>query len=263
MFTNLGLSNTVLVISAVIAGVILGGLCAEALRRSGSFFPRLPQWNVLAYGGGMLLGGGLLGGCMLILGGGVPSTAPVDPCAGLLGTPPQGGFGITTCPTPTNTKSAQQVLGTDVPRVSTLTPSVPPPLTRTADVPPTTTVITPTATLTVTPRPLPSPFDLTLFATDEKLCQKKNFQAPYRVTIQGTTMTLLQVDANIASVGTYTPATGAFTTTKTGLPGTEIYTGTLTFDGTTIKILGTYTYTNDPNVKCVGLWVISGQKVVQ
>ncbi|MBI5053624.1 MAG: hypothetical protein HZB52_10200, partial [Chloroflexi bacterium] len=65
-----------------------------------------------------------------------------------------------------------------------------------------------------------------------------------------------------ASAGTYNSTTGAFTTTKTGLPGTEIYTGTLTFDGTTIKVLGTYTYTNDPNVKCVGLWVISGQKVV-
>ncbi len=231
-------SSVVMISLAAIAGLILGGLCVEALRRNWPTFPRTPLMGIVAYGGGMMLGGTLLGGCVLFLGGVAQPFVPLGP--------------------PTSTRTPTAGIITFTPSVtprSTLTPE-PPPTIRT---PITTTA---TATLTVTPRPLPSPFDITLFASDEKLCQKKNFQAPYRVTIQGTTMTLLQVDANIVSIGTYTPATGAFTTTKTGLPGTEIYTGTLTFDGTTIKILGTYTYTNDPNVKCVGLWVISGQKVV-
>lgn len=239
MFEQLLSSSLVRISLAVIGGIIIGGICIEAFRRA-RFFPSIPQWNILAYGGSMLLGGTLLGGCVLLFGGG--------------GAPP---FTPPTQFIPSATPTTM---------IQTLTPSVPPPLTRVPDIPLTTPspiTKTVTATLTVTPRPMPSSFDITLLASDEKLCQKKNFQAPYRVTIQGTTMTLLQVNANIATVGTYTPATGAFTTTKTGLPGTEIYTGTLTFDGTTIKVLGTYTYINDPNVKCVGLWVISGQQVVQ
>jgi hypothetical protein len=266
MFASLGLSNTVLVVSAVVAGFILGGLCVEALRRSGNLLPRVPQWNLIAYGGGMLLGGGLLGGCMMLFGGGVPPVAPVDPCIGLIGTPPQGGIGINACPTQTATQAGQGIPVTDPPKILTLTPSVPPPLTRTPDTPPTLRIpVTPTVTSTWTPVPslLPSSFNITLFATGETVCKAKDFNAPYRVTIQGTAMSLLQVNANITTTGIYAPTTGAFTTTKAGLPGLETYTGLIRFSGTRIQMSGTYTYTNDPNLPCkFGPWNIFGETTV-
>lgn len=232
-------SSVVMISLAAIAGLILGGLCVEALRRNWPTFPRAPLMGIVAYGGGMMLGGTLLGGCVLFLGGAAQVFPPLGP--------------------PTSTRTPTAGIITFTPSVtprSTLTPE-PPPTIRT---PITTTA---TATLTVTPRPLPSPFNITLFASGEAVCKAKDFNAPYRVTIQGTAMSLLQVNANITTTGPYNAATGAFTTTKAGLPGLETYTGLIRFDGTKIQMSGTYSYTNDPNLPCkFGPWNIFGETTV-
>jgi|GEM_PF-2171528 len=237
MFEQFLPTSLVVTSLAVVAGIILGGACIEALRRGWPAFPRAPLMGIVAYGGGMMLGGTLLGGCMLLFGGGAqPFLGP---------------------PTPTRTPTAG---------IITFTPSVTPRSTLTSEPPPTLRTpitTTATATLTVTPRPLPSPFNITLFASGEAVCKAKDFNAPYRVTIQGTAMSLLQVNANIMTTGPYNPGTGAFTTTKSGLPGLETYTGLIRFDGTKIQMSGTYAYTNDPNLPCkFGPWNIFGETTV-
>ena len=260
-------SNGGLFIASVLVGVVVGALCLAALRRRPNP-ARNPTLNLLIASGGVLLGGGLFGGCALFLNAANPAAPAPVPCPGLFGTPVAvlaGGA----CPTPTATGAAQIVIVTDVPRIQTLTPSVPPPPARTPvpSLPPNTVtptptltlvarptqtvvIVTPSATMSPTPRPLPATFDITLVASGDAACNTKGFRAPYRVTIQGTSMTLLQVNANIATVGTYAPASGAFRTTKTGLPGTETYAGVIQYAGGKVQVSGTYIYTNDPNVKC-------------
>ncbi|HQZ53547.1 MAG TPA: hypothetical protein PLG23_08795 [Thermoflexales bacterium] len=261
------LSNGGLFVASVLVGLVVGALCLAALRRRPNP-ARNPTLNIVIASGGVLLGGGLFGGCAMFLGAGNPPVAAPLPCPGLNGTPAVG-FSGGGCPTPTATGAAQIIIVTDVPRIQTLTPSVPPPPARTPvpSLPPNTVTPTPTLTLVVrptqtivlvtpsstqapTPRPLPGTFDITLVASGDAACNTRGFRAPYRVTIQGTSMTLLQVNANIATVGTYAPASGAFRTTKAGLPGTETYAGVILYAGGKVQVSGTYIYTNDPNVKC-------------
>ncbi|MEW5939618.1 MAG: hypothetical protein AB1750_08155 [Chloroflexota bacterium] len=65
---------------------------------------------------------------------------------------------------------------------------------------------------------------------------------PYTFVIDTTSLSVLQVDADITTTGTYDPATGAFSTSAVVGPGTESYAGTISFDGTTIVVTGTNTY---------------------
>ncbi|GAB4270480.1 MAG: hypothetical protein Kow0080_15000 [Candidatus Promineifilaceae bacterium] len=71
-------------------------------------------------------------------------------------------------------------------------------------------------------------------------------------------MSLTQIVNGIVTAGPYDPATGAFTTSLAGLPGTEIYDGVLAWDGQTVSVKGTYTYVDDPNQACEGMWQIGG-----
>jgi hypothetical protein len=102
----------------------------------------------------------------------------------------------------------------------------------------------PTATITVTPAPpaLPSPFDITLALTNLTCGNGSTVDHPYTFTIDGTSLSLLQVDAGITTTGTYDPVTGAFATSAVVGPGTESYTGTIAFDGTTITVSGENSY---------------------
>lgn len=110
----------------------------------------------------------------------------------------------------------------------------------------------PTATITPTKEPptaeptsapvLPSTFDITLSATNLTCGSGSTVDHPYTFTIDGATLSLLQVDAAITTTGSYDSATGAFSTSAVVGPGTESYTGTIAFDGTLISVTGTSMY---------------------
>lgn len=251
---------------AVLAGMLVGGFCVWALRKR-VVLPQPMLWQLATWGGGILLGGLLLGGCVFFFSGGTAGAPPpsaADLCATATAQAGQGLVLSANCPTPTGTAPGETSLDPGAEKTKTFTPSPTEPKPTATSTPtrrrPTDTP-TPTSTAgpteTATPAPLPSPFDITLVASNESVCGFGGFQAPYTVTIQGTTMTLFQVNAGITSSGSYDPATGAFTTSVGGLPGTEIYSGTISFDGATITMSGTYTY-DDPQ-GCDGLWAIFGQ----
>ena len=145
------LSNGGLFVASVLVGLVVGALCLAALRRRPNP-ARNPTLNIVIASGGVLLGGGLFGGCAMFLGAGNPPVAAPLPCPGLNGTPAVG-FSGGGCPTPTATGAAQIIIVTDVPRIQTLTPSVPPPPARTPvpSLPPNTVTPTPTLTLVVRP----------------------------------------------------------------------------------------------------------------
>jgi hypothetical protein len=143
---------------------------------------------------------------------------------------------------------------------ATPTPTVPPPeptkpptdtprprATATATSVPPTPTDTPTATPT-SPPPLPSPFNVTLTLSNGT-CGSGTSQHPYTFTIDGVALSLLQVDASITTTGPYDPATGAFNTSAPVGPGTEYYTGTITYDGTLITVTGQSAYTQ-PGLEC-------------
>ena len=132
--------------------------------------------------------------------------------------------------TPTATLKIETV--TPEPKRPTATP------TPTPTSPPT---ATPTETPTATPVPLPSTFDMTLNFTNGT-CGGGTAQHPYTFTIEDSTLSLLQVDADITTTGPYDATTGAFNTSAPVSPGTEYYTGTITFDGTLITVTGESAY---------------------
>ncbi len=144
---------------------------------------------------------------------------------------------------PTNTPIRPAATATSTP------PSIP------TDTPKPAATITATATIA----PMPDSFSLTLFASSETTCGYPDFDFVYDVTLAGETMTLVQVVNGLTLTGPYDPATGEFTVSISGLPGTEIYAGVIAFDGTTITLAGTYTYIDDPNQACEGLWSIFGE----
>jgi len=86
------------------------------------------------------------------------------------------------------------------------------------------------------------------------------------VTLTETTITLYQIEFQLTSTGPYNPATGAFTSTVSGLPGTETYTGIVTLapgaGGTVVNMSGQYTYTGDPDWTCSVPDQFSGQATI-
>jgi hypothetical protein len=92
---------------------------------------------------------------------------------------------------------------------------------------------------------LPSTFDITLAITNLTCGAGATVEHPYTFTIDGTSLALLQVDADITTTGTYDPVAGAFATSAVVGPGTEAYTGVITFDGTTITVTGGNSYTQE------------------
>lgn len=96
---------------------------------------------------------------------------------------------------------------------------------------------------------VPSPFDILLDFTNGT-CGGGDATYTYTVTIDGIVMTMIQTDANITTLGTYDPDSGAFSTSADVGPGTETYTGVIMYDGQTIMIGGTYTWTPDGGSSC-------------
>ena len=138
----------------------------------------------------------------------------------------------------TPTFTPEKPTRTPTPIVPTKTPGV-----QLTDTP------TPTSPAFIAPPSLPSPFDIILYFTNGT-CGGGNASYSYRFTIDGTSLTVLQTDAGITTTGTYDPATGAFSTSGDVGPGTETYDGAIGFDGTTITIKGSYTWTPDGGATC-------------
>lgn len=116
---------------------------------------------------------------------------------------------------------------------------------------------------TMTPTPeqeLPSAFSLLLVFDADTQCGYDGFEFVYDVTLADDSITLYQVAADITLTGPYDSATGEFTAIVTGLPGTETFTGVVSPGDApgTVVMSGTYTYGDDPNVTCEGLWPFLG-----
>ncbi|MEK6751128.1 MAG: hypothetical protein AABZ00_02585 [Chloroflexota bacterium] len=108
--------------------------------------------------------------------------------------------------------------------------------------------VTPTPTFTSSPA-VPSPFDIILDFTGGT-CGTGTPSYSYTFTIDGTALTVLQTDAGITTTGSYDPSTGAFSTSGDVGPGVETYDGMISFDGTTITVSGSYSWTPDGGVTC-------------
>ncbi len=242
------------VIGGITLGLILGAICIDLLRRRGWLPPQLP--GIVNYGLGTLIGGFWLGGCVFFLSGGaagLPPAVPYEVCA-TSATP--SGLGLqAACFTATNTSAVQQSDPNDLgDTTKTPTPTeakptaTPTPETRRTPTPtrpratPTPTV-TPTATPTATPA-LPSTFSMALVFSNGT-CGDGTFQHPYTFTIDNSTLSLLQVDANITTTGPYDPTTGVFSTSAQVGPGVEAYAGTIALEGNVITVTGQYSYTQE------------------
>ena len=117
-----------------------------------------------------------------------------------------------------------------------------------------------TSTPTPTPAPvLPATFDITLNFTNNS-CGYADAQFPFTFTIAGGALTLLQVDADITTTGSYDAATGAFMASGPVGPGTETYEGVIAFDGTTISVTGTGGYAQAG--QCTSVNDIAGETTV-
>lgn len=249
---------------AGLAGMLAGGFCVWMLRKR-VVLPQPMLWQLATWGGGVLLGGLLLGGCIFFFSGGTAGAPPSslgDLCATATAQAEQGLVLSADCPTPTGTTLGETSLDPGAEKTKTFTPSPTEPKPTATSTPtrrrPTDTP-TPTSTAgpteTATPAPLPSPFSMTLNLTNGT-CGSGTSQHPYTFTIEGNTLILLQVDANITTTGPYDAATGAFNTTAPVGPGTEFYSGTITFDGTLISVTGQSAYTQS-DLQCTN--VIAGQ----
>ena len=179
--------------------------------------------------------------------------------------------GTTPPPAPTATSSPPSF----TPLPPTPAPTKPKPTPTITNTPAATLLASPTDTPTATdtaesttipteePAAVPSSFTITLVFTDDTTCGFAGFEYAYAVTLDETTITLVQIVNSLTSTGPYDPGTGAFTAEVSGLPGTETYTGTITAipdpsGGTVIRIEdGLYTYGDDPAI-CQGFWPFTG-----
>ena len=88
----------------------------------------------------------------------------------------------------------------------------------------------------------------------------------FTVTLTESGITMYQIEFQLTSTGPYNPATGAFTSTVGGLPGTETYIGTITLtpgaNGNEVAMNGEFTYTGDPDWSCTVPDVFSGQATI-
>ncbi|OGO33903.1 MAG: hypothetical protein A2Z16_07395 [Chloroflexi bacterium RBG_16_54_18] len=77
---------------------------------------------------------------------------------------------------------------------------------------------------------------------------------------------MYQIEFQLTSTGPFNPATGAFTSTVSGLPGTETFTGTVTLtpgvNGTAVTMNGEFTYTGDPEWTCTVPDIFLGQATI-
>ena len=159
-------------------------------------------------------------------------------------------------PAPLPTKPAPSATPTNTPAAITLAGPT--------DTPNATNTVEPNILPTEEPVVVPSSFTLTLIFDDDTTCGFEGFEFDYAVTLDETTITLVQIVNSLTSTGPYDPVTGAFTAIVSGLPGTETYTGTITASaapdgGTVIRIEdGLYTYADDP-ATCQGFWPFTGR----
>lgn len=130
---------------------------------------------------------------------------------------------------------------------ATWTPSAPD--ASQADATSTALAITTLTAQAVIPLQVPSPFDIMLDFTNGT-CGGGDATYAYTITIDGLVMTMIQTDANITTLGTYDPDTGAFSTSADVGPGVETYTGVIVYDGQTVLISGLYGWSPDSGNPC-------------
>ena len=110
----------------------------------------------------------------------------------------------------------------------------------------------------------PMKFNITLSAPATSCGE--GVSSEYTVTLTESTITMYQIEFQLTSTGLYNPATGAFASTVSGLPGTETYTGIVTLvpgaGGTVVTMSGQYTYTGDPEWTCSVPDQFSGQATI-
>lgn len=210
--------NSPSLLLSLLGGMAIGAGVAWALRRRMPLRPSGALGMLGYYGGSLLVGGLLLSGCVLLSGGG-------DAVLAATRTP------TPTKPVPTNTP----------------VPARPSP----------TVQVRATDTETPTPEP-PSSFTLLLVFGTDTACGGNGFEYEYAVTLTADSITMVQVVNGITSTGPFDPATGVFTAEATGLPGTEVYTGTVSMNGS-VTMEGTYTYIDGSSGTCDGLWPFSGE----
>ena len=111
---------------------------------------------------------------------------------------------------------------------------------------------------------LPVTFNIRLVAPPTSCGE--GVSSEFTVTLSETAITMVQIEFQLTSTGPYNPATGAFTSLVSGLPGTETFTGVATFTpgagGTVVSMNGEFTYTGDPEWTCTVPDVFSGQATI-
>ena len=191
-------------------------------------------------------------------------------CGGIAPTPTPVPTGIPPTAIPPTETGAPPPTEEVKPTVTTaITPTARTIVSRTPTALPSSTATTaPTVTMLPTAPPLPANFVVTLAFGPDDICGYDDFVFDYDITLGTDTITMVQVVNGLTSGGPYIAATGVFTSTVSGLPGAEIFTGTISTapdaatGGTAVLIDGRYTYTDDPGVSCEGLWPFSGTVIV-
>lgn len=88
----------------------------------------------------------------------------------------------------------------------------------------------------------------------------------FTVTLTESTISMYQIEYQLTTSGPYDPANGSFTSTRSGLPGTQTYSGVLTLTpgsaGTVVTMNGQFTYTGDPEYTCPVADVFSGNATI-
>lgn len=127
-------------------------------------------------------------------------------------------------------------------------PTLPNPGQGLADVTPTEAIVIETAVVMPPELAVPSPFDITLYFINSTCGGPAGENYDYTVSIELVALTLRQIEADIVTTGEI--STGVFTTSGDVGPGTETYTGTINYDGQTITMNGSYTWTPDSGSPC-------------
>lgn len=221
----LSLDSSPIFIMAVLGGMAIGAALAWLMRSRLPSTPKNPVGLLTYYGGSLLLGGLVLGGCALVAGGGDLGLVEAEPTA---------------------TQPIVFVTATAAP-LSTETPTPPPPVD------------------TATPEPVlvewPDDFTLSIVFEDDDECGGNGFEFDYRVVIEPEAMEVVQLANGITLTGPFNIANGEFTVESGNLPGREVMTGVLVVEGETLLMGGEYTYIDGSASTCDGRWPFSGEAI--
>lgn len=173
------------------------------------------------------------------------------------------------------------VIGKATPTATTPAPSatstatqLPPSATTT----PTTTAM-PAISATTSPAPVEGPaspvapvqgitfpvtFEITLNAP-ATVCGEA-ISSNFTVTLTDASISMYQHEYQLTTSGPYDPSSGNFTSTLSGLPGTQTYSGVVSLTpgpaGVVVAMNGQFTYTGDPEYTCPEADIFSGQATI-